>query len=258
MPPPLVSHKKNPAMKNTSILLCFCFSLFSQAIFGQVLEMEDIQPSADKPSTGLVKSHVYESEEPMSAGTHSALVAVLEVTDAKLAEKVWKDFIKDYGGKTKKVKGNESLSTGVEIVGINGVTPINLYSKAANNVDGNVELIAWFDLGDEYLSSNRKAQFEEAEAILMKYALVAKVESTNEELEAAEKKLKSFENEMDKLKRQNSSYHKDIEEAEKKIELAKENILKNEEQQADSSQKIDLQKQLLEEIKRRLGELKKK
>lgn len=246
---------KNATMKNSKFLLALFLACIAQIGSSQELEMDEIKPST---TTGLVKSHVYESEEPMSAGTQNALVVVLEVTSTKLAEKVWKDFVKDYGGKTKKVKGDENLSSGVEIVGINGVTPISLYSRAATNADGNVELIAWFNLGDEYLSSSRKAQYNEAESVLLKFAHAAKVESTQEEMEAAEKKLKSFENEMDKLKRQNSGYHKDIEEAEKKIEVAKENIVKNEEQQADATQKIDLQKQLVEEIKRRLSELKNK
>ena len=93
--------------------------------------------------------------------------------------------------------------------------------------------------------------------MLLKFAHEVKMEGTKQELGEAEKKLKSFENEMDKLKNKNNGYHKEIADAEKKIEMAKENIVKNEEQQADSTQKIDLQTQLVEEIKRRLSDLKK-
>ncbi len=215
--------------------------------------MEEIVAKPSKPSS----SKVYESEENMVMGSHNALILVTEVTSEKLVERTWKDFMKDYDGKTKGSKGGkENITTEASIVGIGGVAALNIYSRTTLNEDGYVELLTWFDFGDEYLDSSRKSQYQEAEEMLMKFAHKVKLEGTKIELESAEKKLKSFESEMDKLKRQNGNYHKDIAEAEKRIETAKENIVKNEEQQADATQKIDLQKQLLEEIKRRLDEIK--
>lgn len=231
-------------MKTLSFLLTSLLFLFAKNSFSQ--------------DSLLLRSQVFESEEAMVNGTQSALVVTLETNDAKLADKVWKNMMKDYGGKTKGVKGGkEDLTTGAEIVGINGVNAINIYSRSSTAVGGNVEMIVWFDLGEEYLSASRRGQYQEAEKLLLKYALECKKEQTQNELSDAEKKLKSLENEQDKLKRLNNGYHKDIEEAERKIEQAKENIVKNEEQQADTSQKIGLQKELVEEIKRRLSELRK-
>jgi hypothetical protein len=242
-------------MKALPFFLSLCFAISAtMCAFGQEVEM-DATPS--KPSA-IASTKVYESEESMVMGTNNALIVTLEVTSEKLVERTWKDFMKDYDGKTKGAKGGkEDVTAEVSIVGINGVSPINIYSRTAMNVDGYVELLTWFDLGEEYLGSSRRQNYQEAEAMLLKFAHKVKVEGTKQELEDAEKKLKSFQNEMDKLKNKNSGYHKDIEEAEKKIEVAKENIVKNEEQQADSTQKIDLQQQLVEEIKRRLSELKK-
>ncbi|MBI5917126.1 MAG: hypothetical protein HY842_17280 [Bacteroidetes bacterium] len=241
-------------MKTLPFIFAFCFAMFVNNISAQVVDMEPMPQPTAQPS----KSRVYESEESMADGTNNALIVELEVTNEKLVERVWKDYMKGYGGKTKGAKGGkENLTTGAEIVGINGVTPVNVYSRTTVNVDGYVELLTWFDLGEEYLASDRRSQYQEAENLLLKFAHEVKVEGTKNELEDASRKLKSFENEMDKLKRQNKGYHKDIEEAEKRIATAKENIVKNEEQQADSTQKIDLQQQLLEEIKRRLDELKK-
>ncbi len=203
---------------------------------------------------------VSESEASMSLGSYNALTITLEVSDRKLVEKTWKDFMEDYGGKTKKVKGgDEWLTTGAEIVGINGVNSLQIYADASGGGEGgNVEMTVWFHLGnDEYLSrSGRKEQYPEAEKMLLKFALKCKIEHTKNELEDAEKKFKNLGSDFDKLKRQNDGYHKDIAEAEKKIETAKENIVKNEEAQTDTTQKIELQQQLVEEIKRRLTELK--
>ncbi len=203
-----------------------------------------------------LKRQVFESEEAMVNGTQPALIVVLETNDTKLADKVWKNFMKDYGGKTKGVKGGKGdLTSGVSIVGINGVNPINIYSRSSIAMGGNAEMVVWFDLGEEYLSSSRRTQYQEAENLLSKYAFECKKEQTQIELNDAEKKLKSLENEQDKLRRLNNGYHKEIQNAERKIEQAKENIVKNEEQQADTGQKIDLQKELVDEIKRRLGDM---
>lgn len=241
-------------MKTLPFFLIFCLATMFSNAFAQVVEMEPTAQPAAQPS----KSRVYESEESMADGTNNALIVELEVTSEKLVERVWKDYMKDYGGKTKGAKGGkEDLTTGAEIVGIGGVAPLNVYSRTTVNVDGYVELLTWFDLGEEYLASDRRSQYQEAENLLLKFAHEVKVEGTKNELEDASRKLKSFENEMDKLKRQNNGYRKDIEEAEKRIATAKENIIKNEEQQADSTQKVDLQKQLVEEINRRLEGLKK-
>jgi hypothetical protein len=243
-------------MKALPLSLTFCFAIFVASAFSQVVEMDPVSPK--KNSSAIATSKVYESEENMVAGTNNALIVTLEVTSEKLVEKVWKDFMKDYGGKTKGAKGGkENVTTEASIVGIGGVNNLTIYSRTATNVDGYIELMTWFDLGDEYLSSSRKSNYQEAEEMLLKFAHEVKTEGTKQELEEAQKKLKSFEKEMDKLKRQNADYHQDIAEAEKKIEIAKENIVKNEEQQADSTQKIDLQTQLVEEIQRRLSDLKK-
>lgn len=253
---PQFLHHKTQCMNKLPLFLSFCFAMFVNTAYSQVVDMED---QVTKPSTQISNgSKVYESEENMVMGTNNALIVTLEVTSEKLVERTWKDFMKDYDGKTKGAKGGkEDVTAGVSIVGINGVSPINIYTRTAVNVDGYVELLTWFDLGEEYLDSSRRQNYREAEEMLLKFAHKVKMEGTRQELEEAEKKLKAFENEMDKLTRQHKGYHQDIAEAEKKIEQAKENIVKNEEQQADSTQKIDLQKQLVEEIKRRLSDLKK-
>ncbi len=246
----------NIKMKKQALLSAL-FILLATAVFSQILE--EMAPAETASSTSSDAGKVSESEEQMSLGTHPSLTVTLDITDAKLADKVWKDFMSDYGGKTKKMKGgSENLTAEAEIVGINGVNPLQIYSRSQGGEEGgNVEFTVWFKQGeDEWLSSNRRSQFEEAEKILKKFAFAAKKEHTRIELEEAEKKLKSLDNEMSKLKRQNDNYHQIIVEAEKKIELAKENIVKNEEQQGDTTLKIDLQKQLVEEIKRRLGEMK--
>ena len=188
-------------MKPVPFFLSFCFAIFVANAFGQKVEME----TTPSKSSTIINSKVYESQENMVNGQENALIVVLEVTSEKLVEKTWKDFMKEYSGKTKGAKGGkEDVTTGASIVGIAGVGLLTIYSRTAVNPDGYVELLTWYDLGDEYLDSSRKTQYNEAEEMLLKFAHEVKMEGTKIELEDAEKKLKSFQNEMDKLQRQNN------------------------------------------------------
>lgn len=241
-------------MKNFPLILSLTLLFTTFQSFSQEVKLED-NPSQRQET----RVRIYESNESMSQGIQNALVLQLETGDDKLVESVWKDFLKDYGGKTKKSKGgkNEYLSAGTEIVGINGVRPINIYSKAQPGPDGTTEFSVWFDLGEGYLESNQGEKYKEAEGLLLKFAHEVKVENTRNELKNTEKELKRMESDLKQLERQNDNYHKDIENYERKIEEAKENIKTNQEQQEDSKKKIELQKLLVEEIDRRLQELRK-
>lgn len=229
-----------------SVFLLASFS--SHNAFSQEVNMDD--------SIVQHESRVIETAESMNTGINNALMVVLEITDTRLADKVWKDFMRSYGGRVKRVRGGKEKVTVTDIVSINGVSPINIYSRSNTGMDGYVEQVVWFDLGEEFLSSRMQPQYAEAEKILMKYAFECKVQNTRNELKDAEKKLKSLEGDLNKLSRQHISYHQAIEDAERKIAEAKENILKNEEQQGETTQKIELQKELVEEINRRLSVLK--
>ncbi|HFA49108.1 MAG TPA: hypothetical protein ENJ95_08830 [Bacteroidetes bacterium] len=258
--------------------LPFLFALFIfftlNIAFGQEVEMEEMAAEAPKIDSTLAKpapldlpefdldktANIFETEESMSKGLQNAIVVETEATNEKLVDKVWKKFMKDYGGKTKRAKGGkrgELVTTGAEIVGINGVNSMNVYSRSVTGSSGNVEQMVWFDLGDEYLGSGHGSQYKEAEAMLQKFAHEVRVEKTKQELKDSEKKLKNMESELKKLVHQNESYHKEIENYKKKIIEAEENIVKNDQQQIETNQKIELQNMLVEEIDRRLKALRK-
>ncbi len=257
-------------MKQLPILFASALLLTSLLTIAQgEVELDEITPETATEETATItkidktellkNARVFESDEQMSQGIQNAIVVELAATDKKLVEGVWKKYMKDYGGKTKKSKGgrNEFTTTGAEIVGINGISPITVYSRVAEGESGNLEMATWFDLGDEFLESRRSKNFGEAERMLQKFAHEVKIESTREELKKSEKKLRALEGNLNQLARQNESYHRSIESYEMKIEEAKENIVTNEEQQVDTGKKIDLQKQLIDEIDRRLRMLRK-
>ncbi len=203
-------------------------------------------------------AHVRESDEYMDAGTHNALIIKVDVNDARFVDRVWKDYMKKFGGKVKKIRGgSETVTTDASIVGVNGVEDMQVFAKTSGGSGSNVQLVVWFDLGSEYLTSSMKGKFLSAEKFLADFAQGVKVAATDNELSDAEKKLRALENDLDKLRRQNNGYHKDIEDAERKIAQAKENIIKNEGQQTEAEQIIELQKEVVGEIKSRLDSLRK-
>ncbi|MEO1259723.1 MAG: hypothetical protein AAFZ15_13040 [Bacteroidota bacterium] len=257
-------------MKKLPIFLSFFLLTIGQMAVAQVVEMDEITPQetptpeVPEESPALEKFtkqevNIYESNESMSKGLQNAIIVEVPSSNEKLVEGVWKKFIKDYGGKTKRTKGNrnESTTTGAEVVGINGVNSLTIYSKAISGTSGDIEMCIWFDMGEEFLESNRKSQYDEAELMLQKFAHEVRIENTRGELKVAEKTLKKYEGNLKTLQRQNEGYHKDIANYEKKIEEAKDNIITNDEQQVSTNEKIELQMQLVDEIDRRLRKLKK-
>lgn len=209
--------------------------------------------------TNWVHAQVSMADEAMSQGIQPAFIVEVPVNDSKLVENVWKDMMKAYSGKTKRTKGssNEQLTTEADIAAINAGQPLEIYSETESGAQGNVVHKVWFRINNEFLDKHKNQEaVDEAVKILEKFVLECKIAQTTKELEMAEKKLRQLEAEQDRLKRQNDTYHRDIENYERKIELAKQNILKNEEQQAQTAENIQLQKELLEEIRQRLTDLK--
>lgn len=198
------------------------------------------------------------SDEEMSQGMQPAFIVEVEVDDSKLVENVWKDMMKDYGGRMKRVKGGsgEQITTGADIAAINAGQPFEIYSKTEKSKGSTVQHKVWFKVADDFVDKyDNKDAYDEAVKVLEKFALDCKIAQTNGQLDDAEKKLRSLENDLDKLKRQNDGYHRDIENYEKKIEQAKDNIEKNEKQQVEVGDNIKLQKEILEEIQQRLKDL---
>ena len=194
---------------------------------------------------------ISEGDRSMSQGVNHAYVVDYPDADAKLVSKVWKDFIRDYSGKAKKVKkSDDMLAEGCKIAAINGSKGINVYSRTEKNGEGSEHMV-WFDLGEgEFLSSGG-----EANKILDSFSHQVKKEQTRLELEAEEKSLKQLEAALKKLVKLNEGYHKDIEKAEAAIVKAKENIELNLQEQENSNGLIEAQKEVVEEVKQRLSKM---
>ncbi|RMG85505.1 MAG: hypothetical protein D6714_05850 [Bacteroidetes bacterium] len=199
----------------------------------------------------LQAQEVSEGDRSMSQGVNHAYILKLPDAEPKLVQKLWKDFIKDYKGRVKKVKKSDDyLAEGCKIPDINGSSPVNVYSRIEKNGAGS-EVIVWYDLGDGNFLSNEGA----ADRMLNAFALFVKKEQTKMELEAEQKELKQLENELKKLAKANENYHKEIEKAEEAIRKAKENIEINLKEQENTKAQIEAQKEVIEEVRKRLSKI---
>lgn len=201
-------------------------------------------------------SQISESKETMKLGTFNALTVDMPNVSDKVALKVWKEYIKGYGPKAKKVKkSKEILSSGAIIGGINSSDPLDIYAKIEDQSNGS-KLTVWFNMGEFYVSSGSfPSDYTAAEKFLKGYNREVAKELVVMELEDAEKKMKKMEKEMKNLKKKNDDYHKDIEKAKKAIAKAENNIEENEKKQKEQTSLISDQSKAVEAIKEKLSEM---
>jgi hypothetical protein len=202
-------------------------------------------------------SLVKESERSMSQGSKNGLSLDLPKTTAKFAEKLWKDYVKQYKGDTKKdKKTDEWFTDNALIAGIGGANTVDMYAKFAESGETtNVGL--WIDLGGAYVGSKDfKDKYAETEKILTGFLAVVQKEQTKEMLNDQADALKKLEKQQTKLEKDKVGLLDDIENWKKKIAKAEEDIKTNLKNQDDSKKKIEDQKKLVDEIQKKLNNMK--
>ncbi len=190
----------------------------------------------------------------MSLGVYPAIELNLPAP-AREAERLWRDFLKDYDGKTKKVKGEgEWLAAGMELIAVGGSQPVNVYALIEKAGASESEITAWFQLSDGGFvgPENEPEAFDGAMRIMAQFERFVQRRLTEKELEAQERKLKELERDLARLQRDKENYQKAIEQAEETIRKMKARIVENEKDQEDTRLRIELQKKAVEEIRRRL------
>lgn len=201
---------------------------------------------------------VMENQEFMSQGSHNALVVQIEGADAKLAKKVWKDFVKDhYDTRVSKVKKEDDyVAEGVNIGIVGNGGGVNLYSRAEDRGRA-AKFMVWMDVGNEYLSSDKHPTwYNTAEDLMYEYKLEVKRELVREELKEEEKNLKKLQRELKRLKNKKERYHKIIESSQERIQRAENDIVQNENEQVMTVEEIEQQMKLIEQVMYKLNSIK--
>lgn len=183
-------------------------------------------------------AQVSEEEKAMSQGIYNAIVVNIPNTTTKIAEKVWKDYAKQFKGKTKKNRKAEEWKTeGGRIAGI-GESDLTIYTQIQSESE-DVELAMWIPMSDGYLSSADYGEaYKEAEKLLNDYALEVRIETVKQELNGEEKTLSKLEKDLKKLKKDNEGYHKDIKNAEREIENSEKDLITNADDQKEAVKNV--------------------
>ncbi len=212
--------------------------------------------NAQLVAKGAEASMVSEAERSMSLGSKSSLSVNLPKVKSDVAEKVWKDFIKQYKGSYKRNKKTDEYFLDNATVGtIGGANTVDMYMKFAESADVTTATL-WIDLGGTYVNSKDfKDKYDEAEKLMMVYALNVTREQTKETLKTQEKEQKNLESDLQKLERKNKNLHEDIETWKKKIAQAEEEIKTNIKQQEEAKVKIETQKKVVDEVRKKLETL---
>ena len=154
--------------------------------------------------------------------------------------------------KTKKIKRTaEWLSDNASIPGL-GTGDVDVYATFENSGD-DVRMVAWFDLGEGYLSSMAYPDdYTTGEEILNEFELVSYKEGVKKEIKEEENNLKKLMSELKKAKKDKDRYERDIEQAKDKIKKAEANIESNLVEQEEINDRIDQQKKMVDKTKEKL------
>ena len=205
---------------------------------------------------GNIDAQISEESMSMILGVRNALVLELPDTKSGFVSKLWKKYIKTYGGKTKKTRGgNEIFTDDADVVAIGGANTIDIYAKTDDRGEGS-NLAMWIDLGGAFLASETHPdRYMEGEKFLMRFALFVAKENTVIELEEEEKQLSRLGSSLKRLVRDNERYHREIEQAKEAIRKAEANIETNIINQDETNQQIELQQGVVGDVKKRLSDL---
>lgn len=188
----------------------------------------------------------------MSLGEHNAIVLHLPY-EAKFTDNVWKDYLKDFKGKTRKVKRSDELFTDDANISYISNNTVDIYSLVESSGDGS-DLKIWMDLGGGFADSqNFPDAFEGVKVFLQGFEKKLNVENIKIELKNEETRLKDLERDLSKLERLNEKYHKEIEEWKAKIAENESLIETNFNDQSDLKNTIEQQKETIRQVEVKLA-----
>jgi len=184
-------------------------------------------------------------ESTMSLGSKSAYSVDMSGADKKMAEKKWKEHMKDYGKVNRNRKAKEFYTSQTKIPAL-GLNTVNVYCKFEEGKDM-IRAIVFVDNGEKFIDESDDVS-PRVESFVRDYAILVEKEVAKKEMEQGEKDLKNFNKDLSKLEKQNKKLHEEIEKYKKKISEAESNIEKNLMEQDAAQETIENQKGKVEEL----------
>jgi hypothetical protein len=203
-------------------------------------------------SSGQVKEEV----SMMSQGLYNSFSIVLQGADKKLADNLWKDYIRKYGGKYKwDRKNNEHQLTNAIIGNISVSKPINIFATT-KVVGHDIVLTSWFQIEEKFIQSDKDPEYYEAiELQLQHFARELSREKLRLLIVDEEKTLAKIESEMSKLTKRKENLENEIEKAKKRIQDAEQEIILNLEEQNKTQLNSKSQQETINQLKQKLHDM---
>ena len=197
-------------------------------------------------------TQVVEKDMRMSAGIQNALIVELKGADKKRAEKIWKEFSKDFGKLERDKKMDEYFLSNVRMPSIDANNPVTLYTKFDEYGDM-TRAYFWIKREDAFLNSiDHEAEINGADAVLTDFSYEVQKSVIKDELEGEEKNLKNLQKDLEKLEKRNSDLHNDIEKAKDTIRKAEAAIEQNLKDQEDKQKEIKAQDEIVSKVAEKL------
>lgn len=201
-----------------------------------------------------------------SNGSFNALVMELpgNIEAVKSVQKEWGSFVKKYKGKTKYNKKTAEYFTDDARIKEMSENTVDITAKVMPKDPETLELVVWYNLGVNYLSTKDYAQgMPAAQTMLIDFSKIVYV-NLNKEILAEEEKLlsamnanlKSTQKEANAFDKKIKSYENEIEKIEKKIATEKEAVAANTQKQAKEKAEISQQEKKIDSLKKEIDSLK--
>ena len=201
--------------------------------------------------TAQEQLRVMEAPKTMTEGINNSLVIDLWNVDEKMAIKEWRNYVKQFKGKTKREKKMKHWFTDNAKIKTLSSNTVDIYAWFEENKKNKVTTATfWFNLGGAYVSSQLDpAQYGAAVKFLLDFKGSLDLVEAEDEMAFQEKALKSLEDDLKKMEKDNEDYHQKIKNAEKLIAEMKIEIQKNLNEQEAKKVDIDNQRKMVENAK---------
>lgn len=226
------------------LLFCSVAALFAQS--------DSDQKDFTAKGAALEQVVVKEGMQLINDRSQNALTMAIPSASNKKCEEVWKEFSKDFNGKTRKdKKTNLYFSDDASLTKLSG-NAVDVYAKFDGSGSGTIVTV-WFDLGGSFLASEQHEDaYQAADQLIRDYASAVKKSIAEDYVKEQEKVFKILEKDLEKLGKDNESYRKKIEEAKKLIAEMEQNIQQNLKDQEKKQEEIKTQGKVVEQAKEKV------
>lgn len=196
---------------------------------------------------------IAQSDSGTAKGIRNSLSIDVDNLSRKDAEKIWKNLIKKYDGKTKKGKNNEWYTEKVSAPKLGPDGSIKMF-MTINEKDRLASTTFLVSKDGEYINFNDNPdEAEEVESLFQDFVYDLKKKSYENETKKEENNLKDLNKDLEKLEKNNKKYHEEIEKCKKKIAEMESKIAKNEDDQITKKEEVAAQKGQVEKVLKKLS-----